>query len=475
MLAAVGSVAAAGVYEERSDAVRARAEMLREQQILANVFALSLQAGLESIPTPLGNVRPAGVEIEEGRWIFTFMLPAQRVQTVVVEPHKYLLGHAQLEGQHHRLLLWSTRVPGLHTPQGVAVKLPALTERAAEGGTWARLSAEQAALVDLPRELAVAGIARVDCGLFGTWSVIAISSAENQRERENRRATRLVAGVGLVSLIILGFGLALLRTQRQEQALERELAREALRAERDAQLAREGRAATVLTFAAGMAHELSTPLGVIAMRAEQLESGADDERTRRATRVIIEQIARIREQAQRFLAIARGAQPSRDRFPAAEIVQAARERVQHRFERGGVALRVELTEPLPWIRGDARLLEHTLTNLLVNACDASPPGSTVDLVAAAEPHELTIAVRDRGGGIDPELQARLGEPFISAKPEGTGLGLALAHEVMRMHRGELRLDPRPEGGTCAVLRLPCEPADADDDPSGKTPDARPVG
>jgi signal transduction histidine kinase len=466
MLAAVGSVAAAGVFEERSESARDRADMVREQQILAEVFASALRAGILELAGPPGVLHTDGVEVDGPRWQFSFRSTDQQVRTVTFEPRQFLRGHSYLEEKDHRLLLWSTRTPELRTLQGDVVDLPGVADKVVHGETWARLLAEHATRLGLPEEIAVAGIARADCGPFGRWSVIVISSAENQREREARRSVRLVLGVGLVSLIILGFGLALFRTQRQEQALERELAREALGAQRDAQLAREGRAATVLTFAAGMAHELSTPLGVIAMRAEQLESGAEDERALRAARVIIEQVARIREQAQRFLAIARGAAPSRDRFPAAEIVQSARERVLHRFERAGVALHVELAAPLPWIRGDARLLEHTLTNLLVNACDASPPGSAVELVASVGPHELTIAVRDRGAGIDPTLQARLGEPFISAKPEGTGLGLAIAHEVMRMHRGELRLEPHPQGGTRAVLRLPSERANADDVSSG---------
>jgi two-component system NtrC family sensor kinase len=475
MLAAVGSVAAAGVFVERGESARARADMVREQQVLAGVFASSLRTELLQHPLPAEATRLADVEVEGDRWKFTFATSGGPPEVVTLRPRAYLHGYDHLEGQDHRLLLWSSRVPELRTPEGQRVDLPDVAEHARTGDTWARLTAEGAVLLGLPAEIGVAGLARVDCGLFGRWSVIALSSADRQRDREDRRAVRMVLGVGLVSLIILGFGVALLRTQRHERELAGELELEAQRVRRDAQLAREGRAATVLTFAAGMAHELSTPLGVIAMRAEQLESAAEDERTRRASRVIGDQVTRIRDLAQRFLSVARGGAPSRDRFPASDVLAAARERVQHRFDRAGVALRTRVDASLPWIRGDARLLEHTLTNLLVNACDASPESSAVDLTAAAESRWLTITVRDRGAGIDPALQTRLGEPFIGAKPEGTGLGLAIALEVMRMHRGELRLQKHPQGGTCAVLRLPCEPADVDDDPSGQDPDARPAG
>ena len=108
---------------------------------------------------------------------------------------------------------------------------------------------------------------------------------------------------------------------------------------------------------------------------------------------------------------------------------------------------------------DARLLEHALSNLLVNACDASPPGGEVLVTAVSDGHELRIEVNDRGSGMDPAQAARAVEPFVSTKPEGegSGLGLAIASEVLRMHRGRLALEPRPGGGTCAVVRLPAEP------------------
>lgn len=474
MLAAVGSVAAAGVFVERGESARARADMVREQQLLAGVFAAALRNEIAEHPPPRAATRVAGVEVDGDAWRFTLATADGPSEVATLRPRTYLHGYER-SAPDHRLLLSSTHAPELRTPEGQRVSLPGVAEHVQLGDTWARLTSEDATLLGLPAEIAVAGVARVDCGLFGRWSVISVSSADRQRDREVRRAVRMVAGVGLVSLIILGFGVALLRMQRHERALADELALEGQRARRDVQLAREGRAATVLTFAAGMAHELSTPLGVIAMRAEQLEASAEDERTRRASRVIGDQVTRIRELAQRFLSVARGGAPSRDRFPASDVLEAARERVQHRFDRAGVPLRTQIDARVPWIRGDARLLEHTLTNLLVNACDASPAGSTVDMTASAEPRWLTITVRDRGAGIDPALQSRLGEPFISAKPEGTGLGLAIALEVMRMHRGELKLQKHPEGGTSAVLRLPCDPADADDEPTGQDPDARPAG
>jgi signal transduction histidine kinase len=208
------------------------------------------------------------------------------------------------------------------------------------------------------------------------------------------------------------------------------------------------------------------------MRAEQLENNADDDRARRGARAITEQVGKIREHARGFLSVARGAAPRRERFPAADVLRSAVVRVEHRFERAGVALRYGPGGGLPWIRGDARLLEHALTNLLINACDASPAGGEVELCAARDGELLTIVVSDRGTGIEPAVRSRL-QPFFSTKAEGTGLGLAIASEVMRMHRGELVLTERPGGGTDAVLRLPAESNPGDD--VRETQDAHPAG
>lgn len=426
MLATIVAVAAVGVLDERALASRIREDLMLEQSGLAGLLADELRAGL---------ARPDTGDL--------------------VAPQALLPAHTSLESSLRRVLLWSDAAPDLRTLQGDVVDLPDLAAAAARGEEAVWLTPADAVRLGLPAELAVAGLARVDAGERGRWSVIAVGSALRQREREAHRMLRTIIVVSLTSLVVAGFGLVLLRTQRHELALTRALEREELRTQQEAQLAREGRAATMLTFAAGIAHELSTPLGVIATRAEQLEGAVDDERSRRGARAISEQVSRIRELARRFLAMARGAAPLRERFPVADVLRNAAARVQHRFDRAQVALAVDLGAGSRWIRGDARLLEHALTNLLLNACDASPPGGAVELGAAATDTELTLVVADRGPGIDPSLVSRI-EPFFSTKAEGagTGLGLAIASEVIRMHRGQLTLRLRDGGGTLAMLQLP---------------------
>jgi len=454
MVLTIVGITVIALIDERASARLARYDMLREEGILAEVLAAEFRAGVAALDA--GPAMPiTAVEVEGPRW----RLRSPGGAAVEVEPQQLIHGHMFLESGDHRLLVWVGGTTGLRTLQGEMVDLGRIARAAEEGHPGAELEPEEAARLGLPNDLAMAGLARVDTRRLGRWTIIVVSSGQHQHELEARRSLRMIVGVGLVSHVVLGFGMVIFRKQRRAFALQQKLAREELRTRQEEYLAREGRAATVLTFAAGLAHEVATPLGVIGMRAEQLCEHAEEDRDRRAARAVSEQVLRIRELMQRFLAIARGAAPLREDFPAREVITETVARVQHRFDRAGVTLRTVLLDDLPRLHGDARLLEHALSNLLVNACDASPAGAEVVLTATCDGHELKIEVCDRGFGIDPAQVARAVEPFVSTKPEGegTGLGLAIASEVIRMHRGRLGLEPRIGGGTCAVLRLPAEP------------------
>lgn len=110
------------------------------------------------------------------------------------------------------------------------------------------------------------------------------------------------------------------------------------------------------------------------------------------------------------------------------------------------------------MRGDARLLEQALVNLLLNACDACRRGGRVTVGVATDGASVTFTVTDDGAGIRPEHAARVLEPFFSTKPsdQGTGLGLSITKEIVAIHRGTLALEPGAPQGTRATIRVPTE-------------------
>jgi two-component system sensor histidine kinase CreC len=109
------------------------------------------------------------------------------------------------------------------------------------------------------------------------------------------------------------------------------------------------------------------------------------------------------------------------------------------------------------LRGDALLLRQAIGNLLDNAADFSPAGSTITLQATRRGDELVIIVRDCGAGIPDFARDRLFERFYSLpRPDGarsTGLGLPFVREVAILHGGSVTVASDPAGGACATLRL----------------------
>lgn len=110
-----------------------------------------------------------------------------------------------------------------------------------------------------------------------------------------------------------------------------------------------------------------------------------------------------------------------------------------------------------WMRGDQQLLERVLRNLLHNAAQAEREAGRhgpVDAAVELRDDGVVLAIEDRGPGLPPEIRERLFHPFATGRRGGVGLGLALAHRIVVLHGGRIRLDDRPGGGTRAELFFP---------------------
>jgi two-component system, NtrC family, sensor kinase len=366
------------------------------------------------------------------------------------------------------LLLRPPETPQFHSTDGRLIDAADLGMALDRGRTYLRLPPAAAGKLGLPARTAVAGLARIDTGAAGQWGIVAVASAERERDRERWARWRLILSVAMASGLVLSFGGLAMRNQRRELVLQHQLALADLGRERDERLERAGRAATMGALAVGVAHEISTPLGIIAGRAEQLAGRVGgDERASSSVRIIVEQIDRIHRVIRGLLGLARGDRPTAEPVEASAMVREAVGLVEHRFAQVGVRLTTAVPDDLPTLHGDPRLLEHAVVNLLRNACDACLPGAGhVRVTAAAQDQgrQLVISVVDDGRGISPHDAERVLEPFFSTKANGrgTGLGLPLVQEIVVSHRGTLTLEPVLPHGTRAVIQLPAteEPAHA---------------
>ena len=356
------------------------------------------------------------------------------------------------------------RRPGdsdLQATDGRMVTSPRLIEALRRGQPAIRIPRDEAVDFGLRPRTALAGLSRVDIGGGTAWDIVAVASAERERDRELWARRRLVLSVLTAAGLVLSFGMWAMRRQRKELLLERELAISALQQTRDERLQRASRAAVMGTLAMGVAHEISTPLGVIAARAEQMISKVtNDERLSAAVSAILAQTERINQVIRGLLGLARGDAPSVERIDPRSVIANAFGLVEHKFAKSGVLLKNEISLTLPTILGDPRLLEHAVVNLLLNACDACKPAGEVVIRARPLDDGIEIVVDDTGTGISLADVGRALEPFFTTKARegGTGLGLAIAHEIVASHRGTLVFSALKPQGTRAAIRLP--PAEA---------------
>lgn len=396
---------------------------------------------------------------------------ADRIVELELPVRGLVEGTSRSEQPGRRVLLLFP--PGPAGPESdVASLTDGRSARAAEiaralsaGATSLRLSRQESAALGLPARTAIAGLASVEEGGLGRWGVAVVATAASERDRESHALTRLVLSVSLAGGIVFAFGWIARTRQRKELELSRELELAHLAQERDERLVRAGRAATMGTLAMGVAHEISTPLGVIMGRTEQLLARVgDDERARRGLSAIEEQATRIGQIVRGFLDLARGGKPAITTVPPETLVRGAVRLVEHRFAAAGATLVTDVPPDVPRVACDIRLIEHALVNLLLNACQACEGGGHVELAVRAAGRTIAFVVTDDGVGISEADAARATEPFFTTKApgDGTGLGLAIAQEIAKSHRGELSIAPRAPRGTRAVLEIPTEPEEQGD-------------
>jgi two-component system, NtrC family, sensor kinase len=424
MVLALAGVLAVAVWDERREAQAALDDFATEQTALAHSSATTL----------IDRVRSGDCAQPESRCLAD-ALATLRASAVHAGTVEVLVG---VPGQ--RLLLRT---------DGTAVAAPAVQAALDARQPWVQLTREQAAALGLPRRMAVAGLATLGDAQQGGWAVAVVATAQRVRDRESRALWRLLLGMALASALVGSFGGLALRKQRRELELRHVLAiQEAVQA-RDRRLVEADKLATLGALATGVAHEVSTPLGIIVGRAEQLLPRMEPlSRSHRAAATILEQAERISRIIRAFLTLARGGAPSLSQVDPAALARTALELVEHRFRQANVALLHRVEPELPRVVCDAALFEQVLVNLLLNACDACTPGGAVELLVEQESGRVAFIVDDDGVGISPEAAERCLEPLFTTKApgKGTGLGLTIASEIVKHHHGSLSFQARAASG-----------------------------
>jgi two-component system NtrC family sensor kinase len=222
------------------------------------------------------------------------------------------------------------------------------------------------------------------------------------------------------------------------------------------QLLQSEKLATIGQMAAGIAHELNTPLTYIMGNLELLEAQHAGPAQKEMFSSIALGAERISSLAQRLLAFSRPAQEEPVSVSVNEVVERSLELCHYQILKSGVQLRKELAASLPRIQGVPNQLEMALINLVVNAIHAMEGGGVLQVSTRSLDRSVEIAVTDDGQGIPPEIQSTIFEPFVTTKPEGkgTGLGLSTVLMIVERHRGRIDFTSAPGKGTTFRITIP---------------------
>jgi signal transduction histidine kinase len=223
------------------------------------------------------------------------------------------------------------------------------------------------------------------------------------------------------------------------------------------QLRHANRLSTVGTLASGVAHELGTPLTVIAGRAKMIERGESkgDE--------VLDDARAIREQSERMTRIIRQlldfARRKRVDSQPTDLVALTGKTVsllEPIARKRAVRLEPPQTAEPIVISADPGQIEQVVTNLVINAIHAQPKGGLVKLELSRDDDQVTLVVADQGEGMADEIKAHIFEPFFTTKDvgEGTGLGLSVVYGIVEEHRGRIEVESEPGRGTRFSVILP---------------------
>ena len=227
----------------------------------------------------------------------------------------------------------------------------------------------------------------------------------------------------------------------------------------EARLRRAENLASLTTLAAGVAHEIKNPLGSISIHIQLLQkalakTNQSSVKTNKYLDVINEEVDRLNRIVIDFLFAVRPMTLELREEDINKLISKMMEFVLYEMEKANIECRLELTENLPKILVDERLLKQALLNLIKNAQTAMPSGGTLTISTNYTDNEIKISIHDTGVGISEVNIPKIFEPYFSTSASGTGLGLTLVFKIIKEHNGEISVVSTPGEGAVFEITLP---------------------
>jgi PAS domain S-box-containing protein len=229
----------------------------------------------------------------------------------------------------------------------------------------------------------------------------------------------------------------------------------------EAQLSQADKLSSIGLLAAGVAHEVNTPLAVISSYAQMLSKQLQgDEQKGGLLDKITRQTFRASEIVNNLLNFSRTSAAEFAEVDVNRIILDTMSLLEHQFKTTKIVVQDELATRLPLIQGNAGRLQQVFLNLFLNAKDAMPGGGTLR-VATSNGDGVSVVISDTGTGIAQEHIQRIYDPFFTTKTapqenqrRGTGLGLSVTYGIIQEHAGKIRVESSPDAGTTFYLEFP---------------------
>jgi len=234
------------------------------------------------------------------------------------------------------------------------------------------------------------------------------------------------------------------------------------RMELESQLSQAEKMSSIGLLAAGVAHEVNTPLAVISSYAQMLLKQLNgDEKLSSLLDKITRQTFRASEIVNNLLNFSRTSGTEFSQININKIISDTLALLEHQFKTSRIKVERDLYQDLPTIHGNAGKLQQVFLNLFLNAKDAMAGSGGTLRVETANGSGVMVSVSDTGTGIAPENIQKIYDPFFTTKlashegqPRGTGLGLSVTYGIIQEHAGKIRVESRPGHGTTFHLEFP---------------------